>query len=298
MMFKVPNKKERLNAIGPLTNSKSKSLTKILSTADDYHSPISPPENGDWLSSQKERGQTFSQFMSEWGNSVNKNRQTIYINPLQKMDQNFLDSLLLYCQSFFYPMKLKLINLSSLASLKVEHRINKYTKKIQYNAGEINLKISKLVPNDAHCVLSILYDDLYPKKEWNFVFGLASYSQRVGVFSIARFNPSFYGDIEPDNINNYILHRACSTFVHEICHTFGLNHCIYYKCLLNGSNNSEEQEKRPLIECPVCLRKLQYSIGFEPIERYKKLMDVNKILGGYFENEFKWYENRINSLSN
>ena len=46
---------------------------------------------------------------------------------------------------------------------------------------------------------------------------------------------------------------------------------------MNGSNNNEEQARRPIIECPVCLRKLQYSIGFEPIERYRKLMNVSKM---------------------
>lgn len=65
---------------------------------------------------------------------------------------------------------------------------------------------------------------------------------------------------------------------------------------MNGSNNNEEQARRPLIESPVCLRKLQYTIGFEPIERYKKLMNASKIFGGYFDNVSKWYENRLNSL--
>ena len=65
---------------------------------------------------------------------------------------------------------------------------------------------------------------------------------------------------------------------------------------MNGSNNIEEQAKSPLIECPVCLRKLQYIVGFDPLERYKQLMNVSKSFGGLFENVSKWYENRINSL--
>ena len=198
------------------------------------------------------------------------------------MDQQFLNNCLLYCQSFFYPMQVKIINIASLKSLHIESRINEYTKKIQYNAGEINSKISKFVPNDAHCVVSILLDDLYPKKEWNFVFGLASYTKRVGVFSFERFNPSFFDEPEPDNVENYLLYSSCSTLVHEICHTLGIAHCVFYCCFMNGSNNLEEQAKRPLIECPVCFRKLQYSIGFDPLERYNKLMNISKMFGGYF----------------
>ena len=41
------------------------------------------------------------------------------------------------------------------------------------------------------------------------------------------------------------------------------------------------------------LRKLQYSIGFDLLERYIKLLNFTKIIGGYFESAMKWYENRI-----
>ena len=293
--FKVPDKNTRINAIGQISNLPENSLKKILKTAENFHNPIPNPEESDWLSSQSESGQTFAKYVSE-GQKVSKNRRVIYINPLQNISTNFLNNCILYCQNFFAPMIVKIINLGSLESLHIESRINEYTNKIQYNASEINAKLSNYVPNDAHCVVSILLDDLYPKKEWNFVFGLASYYKRVGVFSFARFNPSFLGQPEPNNLDNYLLYRSCNTLVHEICHTFGLSHCIFYQCLMNGSNNIEEQAKRPLIECPVCLRKLQYSIGFEPLERYTKLMNCTKMFGGYFDYLYKWYENRIKSL--
>ena len=65
---------------------------------------------------------------------------------------------------------------------------------------------------------------------------------------------------------------------------------------MNGCNNLEEAKKQPLYECPICLRKLQYSIGFEPLERYKKMVKVTEMLGGNFESDKKWYENRIKSI--
>jgi len=34
--------------------------------------------------------------------------------------------------------------------------------------------------------------DLYPRDSWNFVFGLASLRERIGVFSFARYEESFY----------------------------------------------------------------------------------------------------------
>ena len=169
-------------------------------------------------------------------------------------------------------------------TLKQIERFELITKDINLN----NIPIVHIYASEA--------TDLYPKKEWNFVFGLASYTKRVGVFSFARFNPSFFDEPEPDNVENYLLYRSCSTLVHEICHTFGIAHCVFYSCLMNGSNSLEEQAKKPLIECPVCLRKLQYSIGFDPLERYNKLMNISKMFGGYFDYVYKWYANRISSL--
>jgi hypothetical protein len=30
-----------------------------------------------------------------------------------------------------------------------------------------------------------------------------------------------------------IIKRACKTMCHEICHMFGLKHCVFYECLMN-----------------------------------------------------------------
>ena len=294
--FKIPSKTSLLRAIGNISKLPDDSLKKILKTAEDFHNPIYAPEKDDWLSEQEEDGQTFNQFLYDRYNLMSVNRNIIYINPLQEMPQQFLDNLLLYCQSFFYPMKVKLINIVSLQSLKVKSRINKYSKKIQYNASQINSKTVKYVPNDAHCMVSILLDDLYPESSWNFVFGLATIKDRVGVFSFARFSSSFEKKNEVVNFDNFLLYCSCSTLTHEICHTFGLEHCIYYTCLMNGCNNMEEAKKQPLYECPVCLRKLHYSIGFDPLERYKQMLNVTKMFGGYFNSANKWYENRIKSI--
>ena len=293
----MSNKSIRINAIGQINNlPENSSLKKILMTGESFHNPMSTPKEGDWLYSHKEEGQTFSQFMYNSLNRPSKNK-IIYINPLQEMSKTFLDNCLLYCQAFFYPLQIKLINLINIKALNVESRINEYTHKIQYNASQINSKMTKYVPKDAHCVLSILFDDLYPKPEWNFVFGLANYYQKVCVFSFARFDPQFFGGNRPINFDNYILYRSCNTLVHEICHTFGLSHCIFYKCLMNGSNSLEEQLKRPLIECPVCLRKLYEVIKFDCKERYIKLKEISKLFGGYFEDNYNWYDKRISSLN-
>lgn len=292
--FKIPKKKERLNAIGNIDKLPENSLKTVLETGENFHKPMYSQEEGDWLLYNDEEGQTFNQFLKESKNIISKERNIIYINPLQDMPQEFLDNISLYCQCFFYPMQVKLIKIVSLEELNVKKRIH---YKLQYHSGQINSKMIKYIPKDAHCLISILLDDLYPGQSWNYVFGEALYKKRVGVFSFARFSESFFDNNKPFSFDSYLLYNSCSTLTHEICHTFGIMHCIYYTCLMNGCNNLEEAKKQTLYECPVCLRKLQYSIGFDPLERYKKLFEVTKKFGGNFENACEWYEKRINSIN-
>ncbi|XP_053385167.1 uncharacterized protein LOC128550333 isoform X2 [Mercenaria mercenaria] len=68
---------------------------------------------------------------------------------------------------------------------------------------------------------------------------------------------------------------------HETCHLFGLQHCWYFQCAMNESTSMLEAASQPLFLCPVCLRKLQYSCGFDVLSRYKKMLpflrDISKI---------------------
>jgi len=82
--------------------------------------------------------------------------------------------------------------------------------------------------------------------------------------------------------------------VHEIGHMFGLKHCIFYDCVMNGSNHLEESKKRTFHECPVCLRKLQSAVGFNIVERYKALWKTCESLSDHFERAEKWYEQAYN----
>ena len=79
------------------------------------------------------------------------------------------------------------------------------------------------------------------------------------------------------------LKESTNTMVHEIVHMFGIEHCIYYECIMNGSNGSFEEaygEKEKTL-CPHCLAKLQMNIKFDTSERHKQLFAACQKLGFY-----------------
>ena len=84
--------------------------------------------------------------------------------------------------------------------------------------------------------------------------------------------------------------------VHEIGHMFGLEHCIYYSCLMNGANHLKETDLQPLQLCPVCLRKLQFNLEFDMLKRYEELQKISERIGGPFELEAKWYQNVVEKI--
>ena len=76
------------------------------------------------------------------------------------------------------------------------------------------------------------------------------------------------------------MKRACGTMVHEICHMFGLKHCIYFECTMNGTNGGFESGRVPKKTlCPVCLCKLKLNIKFDCKERYLRLIEVSQAMG-------------------
>ena len=94
-----------------------------------------------------------------------------------------------------------------------------------------------LKKQDTFCVLGVTAQyDLWPggDSELDFICGLAR-GNGAGVISLMRFDPDFPGNLIDDRVK-----RACHTLAHEVSHMFGLKHCIYYECLMNGSTGYQE----------------------------------------------------------
>jgi archaemetzincin len=176
-----------------------------------------------------------------------------------------------------------------------KRRRNPYTGNLQILTTDVLALLKKRLPRNAFCALAVTMEDLYPDPSWNFVFGQASFRDRVGVFSFARYNPAFYGEKPGKDIQEILLRRSCKVLAHETGHMFQLEHCVFFRCLMNGSNHLEESDSRPLFLCPVCLRKLHYSIGFDVVERYQRLLSFYNDVG--FTQEAEWVFDRLKTIS-
>ena len=80
-----------------------------------------------------------------------------------------------------------------------------------------------------------------------------------------------------------------------MAHMFGIEHCIYFHCLMNGSNHLAESDARPMHPCPVDLRKLQESIGFDVVQWHRALLEVDASAG--FRDEVEWLNQRLSYIT-
>lgn len=291
MDFKPPTDSERLQAIGS-TRGLPETLRKALEPGTGFE-PIPIPKRGDWLAEHHEAGQGFDEFVRSRPNQPDKKRNKIYLQPLGQFPNGqvpLVESLGEYAGAFF-AMEVKVLPALNLNDYNITSRINQYTKKRQILTGDVLTILRRNLPPDAFCVLAITMEDLYPEPSWNFVFGQASLRGRVGVYSFARYDPVFYGQKRGKDYEKILLRRSCRVLAHETAHMFGLQHCIYFKCVLNGSNHLQESDSSPLHLCPVCLRKLQYSIGFDVVTRYRNLLHFYQKAG--LSDEAKWVTKRL-----
>jgi archaemetzincin len=291
MAFAPPGEKDRIAAIGSLDADQK----KIYLPGDDFE-PINKPSSGDWLDVHSEPGQTFDQYVKPGFVRPDRRRHTIYLQPVGKFEKDRSPSLkaLEECARAFFMMKVKVLKPIPVEGHDFTTRINPYTKKRQILTHDVLGLLKKLLPKDAFCILATTMEDLYPDPSWNFVFGMASLYERVGVFSFARYDPAFYGEKRTKNYKQVLLRRSCKVLTHEAGHMFGLQHCIFFKCGLCGSNHLQESDARPIHLCPVCLRKLQYNIGFDPLARYRKLKEFYSKYG--LEPEASWVGVRLKNI--
>lgn len=228
---------------------------------------------GDWLWEHKEPGQSYAQFRQLVpGRAADRfsTLRIVPIGPLTSGESKVFEIVKDFLRPFF-GFDIAVNPAVSLAEIPASaQRVNENTGGRQLLTPHLLQKVlaARRTAADA-AVLGLTAIDLWPGAGWNFVFGQASLTERVGVWSMAR-----NGDAERSGTRSLCAIRTAMTATHETGHMFGIRHCIAYQCGMNGSNGSSERDNQPLEFCPECQAKVWWTCGLDPLQRSRALAAV------------------------
>ena len=101
-------------------------------------------------------------------------------------------------------------------------------------------------------VLGIVDVDIFTQG-LKFIFGQADTISGVAIISLCRLRQEYYGS-PPNQI--LFLDRAAKEAVHELGHTFGLEHCSDTNCVMHFSNSLADTDWKRDAFCSQCRPKL------------------------------------------
>ncbi len=255
----------------PPARSTLPEIDQARSQLKPLHTPLGKPGPHDWLAMHEEKGQTFAEYRRTHPLRKPTSARKIYIQPLGAFSaaEERLIATTADLLGRWYHAEVKRLPVIAGLSIPAEaRRKNPLSGSDQILTTYV---LDKLLiparPKDAAAVLALTATDLWPGEGWNFVFGQASTTERVGVWSIAR-----YGDpAESDQAYQSCLLRTLKVAMHETGHMFGFDHCTAYACGMNGSNSAEEMDRSPLAFCPECSAKIWWTCQIPPAAWFESL---------------------------
>ncbi|CAF1069404.1 unnamed protein product [Adineta steineri] len=307
MSFTISSNEMITDALGDISQLPDDMKMAVTSRIEKSFKPIPRPRNGDWLAQYEESGQTMKSFQLNLSKAVpHETHNTIYIQPIGSFDHPRappVDVINEFARAFFSGCEVEL-----LPTVDFTNNMKKRDRdgQPQYLTGGIHHYLcqtrSKRDSRRELLCVAVTMADVYPGEGWNFVYGQACFVEHVGVYSFARLDPLFYRataeEIQRTPLTEehsiIILRRCIKIILHEVGHIFGLYHCIYYLCLMNGFNNETEMDWKPLHLCPVCLHKLYSTLQFDVRHLYATFANLCDTYG--LEKECKWYRKRLQYL--
>lgn len=254
----------------------------IVTRQSDYFNTIAKndiklnvPTEGDWLFEHKEKGQTFEAYKKTNPIRPSLEKHVIYLMPIGDFTVLQMKALNLtreYVDIFFQQKTVLLTAVSDKTVPKYNFRIRENNNVQLLAPYVLDTLLKDKTPKDGMALMAISAKDLYPKNNWNYVFGLASYTNRVGVSSIYRLQNE---ELDTTNFKQ-CLRRLINVSSHEIGHMMSMHHCTFAKCTMNGSNSLYETDLNPNRLCSECQKKLFWNFAYDNIKRLKQLTDFCK----------------------
>lgn len=243
----------------------------IYDSLSNLHYALPAPQKGDWLEAHPEKAESFQDYVEKWPQTKTAKRTKLYLvklSPFMATQQVIFDKTMTYL-SLFYDTEVDTFTLN----IDYENIPEKFFRKNDLQEIQVltdfflKKELLKALPDDAWGLIGCTAVDIFPDPKWNFVFGQASLSNRVGVWSMRRL-----GDIEnyPETKNRAFM-RNLKVASHETGHMISMKHCVYYDCLMNGSAHILENDAKPPYLCPVCLAKADWNRNFDLHDRFDQL---------------------------
>lgn len=250
--------------------------SSYLAAVSENDIALPKPKTGDWLFSHKETGQSLAEFRNSKPLKPNKTAQTIYLKPIGSftgLQLREIEACRAYLEIFFQ-IKTVILKQSGDEIVPASARRIGPQQHEQLLATYLrDTVVAKEKAKDAIAIMGITEMDLYPDPKWNYVFGLASYQEGLAVSSVFRLQN---GSLSGKNYKLSLM-RLLKISSHEIGHIFGLKHCIYASCVMNGTNSMLETDKSILRLCSNCQSKLNYSLNFDNEKRLMELINFFKL---------------------
>ncbi|CAF1478911.1 unnamed protein product [Rotaria sordida] len=306
MNFIPPNTKLIAEALGDISQLPRDMQMAVTNKLHESFQPVPIPNHGDWLRYHEEKGQTLKAFEQTTSKAVpHSTFNTIYIQPVGSFNHPRaapLNVIIQFARIFFAGCEVELlptIDFSKDMKYRENHGIKQYRTDDFYNYLS-QTRYFRDTSRELLCV-AVTMTDIYPDESWNFVYGEARVKDGLGVYSFARLDPLFSESsqillsVPLTKEERIVMLRHCiKILLHELGHLFGLNHCIYFICLMNGANNQIEMDRQTLYLCPVCLRKLYSTLYFDVRHMYENFVYLCEIYG--LEEERLWYRKRLNCI--
>lgn len=254
-----------------ITSYEKSRANNIFNHLSSLHSKLKPPKKGDWLDEHPEKGESFDEYVRKWPKTSDKKRTKLYLVKLSKFNptQQIIFNKTMKYLSVFYATEVDTISLL----INYDSIPEKFFRQNDLNEVQVltdfflKNQLLNALPEDAWGMIGCTAVDIYPDPQWNFVFGQASLSNRVGVWSMRRLgDPEAYPDTE-----DKAFMRNLKVATHETGHMLSIKHCIYYDCLMNGSSHLLENDRKPPYLCPVCLAKTDWNRHFNLTQRFDTL---------------------------
>ncbi len=253
-------------------------------------------EPGDWLAEHAEAYQSYQSYVASDPVRPTNARSSIVLQPLGPFSAKGHELLAAVREhaAIFFSIEVSTAPAIPLPNAGRRVRTTGGHRFEQHHTDTILKALAARLPNRAVAYLGVTEADLYPEPSWNFVFGEATLTERVGTYSFARFLPPFAAGRTPADFVKAVR-RSVQLLSHETGHVFSLPHCVRFECVMNGSNSLAESDRAPVELCPDCLQKLAYALKFDPIQRYRRLAGF--FTAHHLDLEAEWITRRLARLS-